>query len=379
MVSAVVISPVCMVIRFIRATPTRLLSTDTITFPRFKRIITIVQFGVSIFLIVSSIVVRRQINYSLLKEPGRNHDQVVYIACPVNISDSAIHKMRAGWPGKNPKIVDAIAVSQLPGQLKSKDVGSNLFVLQVDWNFIDFFQFAMHEGRWFKPNDGDSVTVVNQMALKKMSEVDQNVIGVIQDLSSSFNQPEQPVKIRLAQNSNYNWLCVRVAEVDIRRTMQWIEQRMSEKGSYGRAYFLNPHFESWLTYQDQLNALSGILTLISALLAGCAIYGLTVSLVRDKLREIAVHQLFGARAADVTRLLALGLLRQMMMAVVFFGPVTYILLTELLKRFAYATKFSWVDPVYPIGYCLVVIVGLCAYQAFSLNRSDFASALKGRS
>jgi hypothetical protein len=161
--------------------------------------------------------------------------------------------------------------------------------------------------------------------------------------------------------------------------VQWIEQRMREKGSYGRAYFLNPHFESWLTYQDQLNALSGILTMISVLLAGCAIYGLTVSLVRDKLKEIAVHQLLGARVADVTRLLALGLVRQMLMALVFFGPVTYILLTELLKTFAYATKFSWVDPVYPIGYCLVVIIGLCAYQAFSLNRSDFASALKGRS
>ncbi|HTF21639.1 MAG TPA: ABC transporter permease [Chryseolinea sp.] len=379
MVSAVVFSPVFMVIRFIRASPTRLLSIDTITFPRFKRIITIVQFGVSIFLIVSSVVVRRQINYSLLKESGQNHDQVVYIACPVNISDSAVHKMRAGWPNRNPKIIDAMAVSQLPGHLKSKDVGSGLFALQADWNFMDFFQFTMQEGRWFEPTDSDSAIVVNQMALIKIPKPDQNIIGVIHDLSSSFNQPEQPVKIRLAQNGNYNWLCVRVLEVDIRHTVRWIEQRMAEKGSHGSAYFLNPHFKSWLTYQDQLNALSGILTLISALLAGCAIYGLTVSLVRDKLKEIAVHQLFGAKSADVTRLLALGLLRQMLIAVVFFGPVTYLLLTELLKTFVYATKFSWLDPVYPIAFCLVVIIGLCAYQAFSLNRSDFASALKGRS
>jgi hypothetical protein len=153
---------------------------------------------------------------------------------------------------------------------------------------------------------------------------------------------------------------------------------MRAKGSHGSAYFLNPHFEAWLTYQDKLNALSGLLTLVAALLAGCAIYGLTVSLVRDKLKEIAVHQLFGARTADVTRLLATGLLRQMLIAFVFFGPVTYISLTELLKTFVYATKFSWTDPAYPVGYCLVVIVGLCAYQAVSLNRSDFASALKGR-
>lgn len=379
MIFAVVISPVFMVIRFIRATPTRLLSTNTITFPRFKRVITIVQFGVSIFLIVSSIVVRRQINYSLLKEPGRNHDQVVYIDCPVNISDSAIHKLRSGWPDKNPKIVDAMAVSQLPGQVKSKEFGTDLFVLQVDWNFMDFFQFTMHDGRWFKPTDDDSATVMNQMALKTIPEVNRNLIGIIQDLGSSFNQPEQPVKIRLARNSSYNWLCVRVVEVDIRGTIQWIEKRMRAKGSYGGVYFLDPHFESWLTYQEQLNTLSGILTVISALLAACAIYGITMSMVRDKLKEIAVHQLYGARAGDVTCLLVLGLLRQMLMAIVFFGPVAYLLLTELLKTFAYATKFSWMDPVYPVGYCLVVIIGLCAYQAINLNRSDFASALKGKS
>ena len=69
---------------------------------------------------------------------------------------------------------------------------------------------------------------------------------------------------------------------------------MHAKGSRGNAYYFNQHFEIWLTYQDHLNALSRILTIISVLLAGCAIYGLTVSLVRDKVKEIAVHHLFGA-------------------------------------------------------------------------------------
>jgi putative ABC transport system permease protein len=378
-VSAVVISPVFMVIRFIRASPTRLLSTDAITFPRFKRIITIVQLGVSILLIVSSIVIRRQINYSLVKEPGQNYDQIVFMACPPNIPDTAIYNIQAGWPYRNPHMVDAIAVSQLPGRVRSKHVGSDLFVLQADWNFMNFFQFDMQEGRWFDLTGDDSSTIVNQMALKRMSEVDSNVIGIIQDFNSSFNQPEQPVEIRFVPNTHYNWLCFRVREVDIRRTVKWIQWRMSERGYYGSVYFLNPHFESWLNHQDRLNALSGILTLISAFLAGCAIYGLTVSLVRDKLKEIAMHQLFGARTADVTRLLAIGLLRQMLMALIFFGPLTYILLTELLKTFVYATNFSWLDPAYPVGYCLVVIIGLCAYQALNLSRGDFASALKGRS
>ncbi|HEY5745686.1 MAG TPA: ABC transporter permease [Chryseolinea sp.] len=379
MIFAVVISPVFIVIRFIHASPIRLLGADTITFPRFKRIITVVQFGVSTFLIISSIVMSRQINYSLIKEPGRNHDQVVYMACPASIADSAIHKIKAGWPDKNPNVLDAVAVSQLPSQLNGKEVGSDLFVLEADYNFKDFFQFNMLEGDWFEYTDRDSVVVVNQLGLKKMLKVDRNVIGVIQDLNSPFNQPEQPVKIRHARETTHNWICFRVEEADIRNTVKWIEERMHAKGSHGKVYYSNEHFEIWLAYQDHLNALSRILTIISVLLAGCAIYGLTVSLVRDKIKEIAVHHLFGARISDVTRLLARGLLRQLLTALVFFGPVTFILLNELLRTFVHATTFSWADPLFPLMYCLVVIIGLCAYQAFRLNRNDFVSTLKGRS
>lgn len=379
MVFAVVISPVFIVFRFIRTSPIRLLSADTITFPQFRRTITVVQFGVSIFLIVSSVLISRQISYSLIKEPGRNHDQIVYMACPPNIPDSAIHKIKAGWPNKNPNVLNAVAVSQLPNQLQGKEVGTDLFVLEADYNFRDFFQFAMLEGDWFEYTDRDSVIVVNQMALKKMSKVDRHIIGVMQDINSPLNQPEPPVKIRHARETTHNWICFRVEEVDIRNTVRWIEERMLAKGSRGKAYYYNEHFEVWLTYQDHLNSLSRILTIISMLLAGCAIYGLTVSLVRDKVKEIAVHHLFGARLSDVTHLLARGLLRQLFTALVFFGPVTFILLNELLRTFVYATTFSWLDPLYPVIYCLVVIIGLCTFQASRLNRSDFVETLKGRS
>jgi putative ABC transport system permease protein len=102
-----------------------------------------------------------------------------------------------------------------------------------------------------------------------------------------------------------------------------------------------------------------------------------VSLVRDKLREIAVHKLFGAYTIDITYLLVKEFVRQMAIALAVFGPLTYIVLNELLRTFVFATKFSWLDPVYPIAYCAFVIIAICGFQALSLNRADFASALKG--
>lgn len=376
LVTLAAISPVFMVLRFIRATPNRLLSTDTITFPKFKRIIALLQLGISIFLIIASVVIRRQINYSLLKEPGRNHDQVVYLNCPSGITNEGIIALRSGWKKYNPNIIDVIAVSQLPDRISSKEVDSEFYTLKVDPGFLDFFRLQMNEGNWFRVNDGDSIIVTNKTGKKIMGGDTANVIGVIEDYGERFNQPSKPVKISLADNFNYNWLCVRVLEVDIRRTVARLSEQFSTENDKASVHYLNKRFEEWLNYQDRLNLLSGILALISALLSCCAIYGLSVSIVRDKMKQIAVHKLYGARVLHIVGLLLIEFAKQMLLAVIIFAPITYIFLNELLRTFVYATEFQWLDPVYPMAYCAVVITLLCVIQASSLTRADLTNVLK---
>jgi putative ABC transport system permease protein len=368
-----VISPVFMTRRFVQATPSRLLGTDTITFPGLKRLITFLQLGISTFLIIASVVVHRQINYSLVKEPGHNHDQIVYLSAPSGIAREDIMALRSNWTKDNPNILDVMAVSQLPNLICSKEIG---YLLQVDPGFREFFDLKMKEGNWFGPNAGDSVIVVNKSAKDRMEKNQANVIGVVEDVSGLFNQPEKPVKIKLAWDYYYSWLCVRVLEVDIRNTIIQLSRQFSVQGVPTRVNYLNKNFKSWIDYQDRLNMLSEALAMISGLLSCCAIYGLSVSLVRDKLKQIAVHKLLGARTLDITYLLVTDFVKQMAIALAVFGPLSYILLNELLRTFVFSTKFSWLDPLYPVAYCAFIIVAICGFQALSLNRTDFASALK---
>lgn len=371
------VSPVFMTMRFIKATPNRLLSTDTITFPKLKRIITFLQLGISIFLIIASVVVRRQINYSLVKEPGQNHDQIVFLNSPAGITNDGVRNLRSGWKQFNPNILDVMAVSQLPDRVTSREIGSEFYLLQADVGFKDFFNLGMKKGYWFGPNSADSVIVTNRSGKERMAENQSNVIGVIEDFSEAFNQPEKPVKITLGKDYHYNWLCVRVLEVDIRRTVEQLSRNLSFRGEIAHVNYFDNNFKLWVDYQDRLNKLSAILAIISGVLSCFAIYGLSVSLVRDKLKEIAVHKLFGARTAHITYLLVREFVKQMIIALAVFGPIAYILLNELLRTFVFSTRFTWVDPIYPIVYCVFVITTICTFQALSLNRTDFASALKG--
>lgn len=372
----IAIAPLFMTLRFTRATPNRLLSTETITFPRFKRTIMFLQLGISIFLIVASMVIKRQINYSLLKEPGRNYDQIVYVNYPKDLTNEGLASMRLAWKKINANVVDLMATSQLPDRVSSKELNSEFYFVSVDRGFKDFFELEMVRGNWFKVNDGDSIIVVNEQGNARLNNNSGNVIGVFKDLSGQFNQPEKPLKINVASYLNYNYLCIRILEVDIRRTVQFLEKYFEQDGQKATVSFLNKRFEEWLKYQDKLNALSEILAVISGLLSCFAIYGLSISIVRDKLKQIAIHKLCGASIFSLTRLLVKEFASQMLMAILIFGPLTYIIIKEMLRNFVFTTKFNWLDPIVPLAYCLVVIILLCGFQTLSLNREDLSSALK---
>jgi putative ABC transport system permease protein len=370
------IAPLFMTFRFTQATPSRLLGTAPITFPRFKRVIIFLQLGISIFLIVASMVIRRQVSYSLLKEPGRNYDQVVYLSYPKDLTDEGLRLMRLGWEKYNPNIVNVIATSQLPNQISSKELNSEFYFMSVDPMFKDFFNLNMAEGNWFKANTGDSLVVVNKKGNQLLANDRHLVVGVFEGLNEEFDQPEKPVKINVASYLHYNFLCVRILEVDIRRTVNYLSDYFKNETGKAKISFLNKRFEEWLTYQDRLNTLSEILAIISGILSCCAIYGLSVSIVRDKLKQIAIRKLFGASSLKITQLLIREFARQMLIAILIFGPFTFIVLKELLRTFVYSTHFSWTDPLFPLLYCVVVISTICGFQALSLNRADLTLALK---
>ena len=224
-------------------------------------------------------------------------------------------------------------------------------------------------------NDGDSILVTNETGKAALNNTP-NVIGVISSMNGPFNQPEKPLKISLSDARHYRYLCIRILEVDIRRTVDYLANSFKVGDRKAKISFLNKRFEEWLTYQDRLNFFSGALAIISGLLSCCAIYGLSVSLVRDKLKQIAVHKLYGASILQITNMLLKEFASQMLAAILIFGPVTYIFIHEWLREFVYSTKFNWMDPAIPLAYCTGIIAILCGFQALSLNRADLNSALK---
>lgn len=101
----------------------------------------------------------------------------------------------------------------------------------------------------------------------------------------------------------------------------------------------------------------------------------SIRAARVKLMD-KINVLAGDRMHNIILMLMKEFTIQVVLAILFFGPVTYIVLKEILRTFVYATGFGWLDPVIPIAYCIAIITLLCSFQTLTLRREDLSSALK---
>lgn len=369
------IAPLWMSLRFVRASAGRLLSTEAISFPRFKRNITIIQLGISISLIIAGLVIKRQISYSLIKEPGLNYDQVVYVRYPEGMTTQQFQESRNQWK-KNPNIMDVTAISALPDHVSGRQLDTRLYYINADYSFRDFFHLQMVKGRWYGPNDMDSM-VVNQKAIRQ-GRYAKHVIGVVEDFGSMFNQSEKPMVVQLAPSStDYHFICFRVLEVDIRKTIGLLSTDMQTRSSKpGPVSFMNKSFEDALHYEDRLNSFSELLTIISGIIACCAIYSLSLSRARDKQKQIAIHKIMGASTLNIIFLLVAEFVQQLLIAILFFGPCIYLFLKEWLRNFVYAADFNWSDPLISLGYCTSIVAVISLLQVLRVNKVSLVAVLK---
>jgi putative ABC transport system permease protein len=371
------VGPLLVTIKFIKSSPTKLLSTETITFPRFKKIITVFQLGICLSLLVSAMVVKNQITYSLVKEPGRNKDQVVYLPYPHGLTTEGLHRLENMWrkDGVNPNIEGVTAVSHLPNQIIRKKLGRNVYSLMCDRNFSYFFRYPIIRGRWFGGSDSLGI-VLNQLAAKDRPVGEKNVLGVISNLAGIYNQSEMPLEISLGNGRDFNFLCIRIIEVDVRKTVAYLADYFKLPGGTKDVKFLDGKFADWLVYEDRLGSLCGMLAIISGIMALFAIYGLSLSLGNDRIKQVAIHKMLGASLPDIVRILMGSFAMPMLIAVLAFGLATYIFLKEWLRNFIYQTHFGIQELIIALTFCIIIITATCARQAAKLTGRNLVEYLK---
>lgn len=186
--------------------------------------------------------------------------------------------------------------------------------------------------------------------------------------SSDFNVSDNPTpKLVFKYNGNS------LTEVGTLLTDEWNKLFPNQELNFN---FVEQRLQQQYEEESRVNKMAGLATLISIMIAAFGLLGLTILLVNAKVKEIGIRKVLGASPQTIWGILMNHFVIQLIIAFLVSIPVTWYLMNEWLNDFAYRTAIG-IDPFLgSAGITLVVIVGVVGYHAIRASKINPVLSLR---
>lgn len=361
------------------------------------------QFFISVSLIVSTIVIYKQLKMVQDKNLGYDKENILIIDNVRTLGDGkqAFKKKLQGLSS----VKDASISNFVPPHVYSNSVyfpngkqeeGILYFQIYADHDYAKTLGLTMHQGRFFSrdfPSDSSAV-VINKKAMEavgwtsfegnKLAEPDEDgsmefleVVGVIDDFNfSSLKVEIEPLVIHLADWGGL--MPVRLTEGQINDKIKDIENYWKEAAP-GEPFdytFLDENFESQFRAEQRLGEIFILFTSLAIFIACLGLFGLATFIAEQRSKEIGIRKAMGASVGSVVVLLTKEFTKLVLIAVVISViPVIY-LMNWWLENFAYKTDVGvWNFAVGGIAALLIAVLTV-SYQSIRAAIANPTKALR---
>ncbi|MFI5151869.1 MAG: ABC transporter permease [Chitinophagales bacterium] len=339
----------------------------------------IIQFSLSVLLIISAIIVFRQVNFLHNKDLGFNKDQIMFFPMRgdqmsqhseafknelLGSSDISSVSIGYGYPG------DAVAGDEIIVTKNGKQVTQSATQLTVDFDYIRTLGLQIIEGRDFSREmrtDQDHAWIINETAVKDLGfSTPQKAIG--QTLSWHPWDAKNPDSLKTGQvigvvkDFNYKSLYdkVETAVIQIFPGAAWKVAVKLKAGAvaggishvkkiwskfspdYPIEYsFLDDSFEQMYTAEDKLQTLLWIFTGM-AIFVGClGLFGLAAYTAERRKKEVGIRKVLGASVENLVLLLSKDFVRLVLISLFVASPIAWYFMNKWLQDFAYRINIGW--------------------------------------
>ncbi len=363
----------------------------------FRNTLVVVQLVISITLITCTYVILGQLRYIHKRDLGfeKTHIVTAFIR-DQNLQNNVepfLTELRS-----HPQIVDITLSNQLPYLIMNANPDTRwegmetnkeqqVFEIEVDNNFIDFFNLKVIQGRKFSresKKDTEEACILNQTAARMTGWDDplnrryneETVIGVIEDFHfAPLNVKIAPLCLRLNRDPN-EWLSIKVSSHDIPGALAIIK-RVWEKYSleYPFIYsFLDERIDRLYSAQQKLGQSLTYFSAILIFVACLGLIGLSSYTTEQKTKEIGIRKVMGASAGSILSLLGKKYVRWLILASLIAWPVAYYMMQKWLQdNFVYRTKIGIITFIFSaaVAFAITIIsVGFQTIKAATANPVD---------
>ena len=359
-------------------TPTEVLKGNLETGRRglnLRKVLVVVQFAMSIFLLVSTAIIYDQLEYINTKRLGFNKEQVMVL--PITGStqrrNTPVLKERlsqlpgvlgvataSGVPGM--RVIPIMAVR--PGGM-APEGHLMMATLQVDESFLDVLKIDLAAGRNFSTDWGtDSTTgfLLNETAVRYLGwgkppdaigkpfawlpfgGKKGNVIGVVEDFHlRTIHEEIEPIVI--LTSSYHIFVLIRLEPGRIPETISRIGEawRNVDAGFPLEYTFLDDDFDR--LYQDdrRLGEVFAVFAVLGVFVACLGLLGLASYSIQQRTREIGIRKVLGSSVSTIVVLLSKDFMKYVLLGNLIAWPLAYVVMTRWLQNYAYtaALDYAW--------------------------------------
>lgn len=331
----------------------------------------VLQFVISIALVIGVITVERQLDYVKSKPLGFNQENLVVL----RVSDDMYQQyeeLKARLLSQ-PGVSDVTLTSRVPsGRLLDSQGGEvevngemqginfRLADVHVDHDFVNSFGIDLVAGRNFDINrasDSTEAFIINEAAVRAIGydspedAIDKKIryggqdgfiIGIAQDFHfESLHQPISPVIFMITSGRASN-LVARVQAGAMDETLSYFKDQWSYlmPGHPFNYYTVGDRFQDQYDAEDRLSQVVQFFSILAIFIAALGLVGLASYTAEQRAKEIGIRKVLGASVSQLLLLLTRSFSKLILVAFLIACPLAYFFMNQWLDTFAYRNTLS---------------------------------------
>jgi len=394
-------------------TPSKVLKgrfTRSKTGSLMRKVLVVLQFSISIFLIIGTLVIYKQLNFMRDKKLGYDKENVIILP-----TDREVNKNFETIKTELEKREDVLSVSsasesptdinggysiQIPSLL---DQSMSVNAVTVDKSFLETMDMQLVSGRNFtntdhilaikeKYEERKYAFIVNQELVDKLLQDEQNIlgttaslngregeiVGVVEDFHfTSLHRKINPL-VLFIEPAQFNKLFIRIKSQNLQKTLVGIEEQCKTIVP-DRPFifqFMDDEYAAMYRNEVRLSNVFTVFAVLAIVIACLGLFGLVSFAVEQRNKEIGVRKVLGASIPSLFFLISKDFSKLVLIAFLLAAPIGYWLMDQWLTDFEYRTSIGVLPIVVSVVSAMMVAYITVSYQSIKAALLNPAETLR---
>lgn len=359
--------------------------------PWLRNTLVVVQFTISIVLIIGTLLIYKQLNYLQNERLGFDKEKVIVLKNPFALGNNS--KVFKEELKKYEGVEDVTFSTKIPGKMFNNmgygSDGKESFTLNLcvcDPGFINVMKLEMVDGRFFSDEFLTDTTaiIINESAVKLLDWKDPigkiifdfghkvthfKVVGVVKDFYyESKHQKVRPMalfKLNGAYTYSASYISVRVKSNRIADVLKFMNNSWKRyaNGLPLEYTFLNDEYDILYKNEKQTKQLFIAFSILAIFIACLGLLGLSSYIAEQRTKEIGIRKVMGASVSTITYILSANFTKWVLISNLVAWPIGYYLMNKWLEDFAYRVSMSWWMFVVAAMLSIIIALLTISYQS----------------